>query len=84
MKFSLHRNRKMLESGLKNPPPRRVRNRQFLYIQRQRKQFTAPLIGLMPQATLAAVVIVYSLGLIKPKDFFEILTIRRTEFIWAC
>ena len=41
MKFSLHRNRKMLESGLKNPPPRRVRNRQFLYIQRQRKQFTA-------------------------------------------
>src|SRR6516162_11647742 len=41
MKFSLHRNRKMLESGLKNPPPRRMRNRQFLYIQRQRKQFTA-------------------------------------------
>jgi hypothetical protein len=41
MKFSLHRNRKMLESGLKNPPPRRVRNRQFLYIQRQHKQFTA-------------------------------------------
>jgi hypothetical protein len=40
MKFSLHRNRK-LESGLKNPPPRRVRNRQFLYIQRQHKQFTA-------------------------------------------
>ena len=43
----------------------------------------APLIGLMPQATLAAVVIVYSLGLIKPKEFREILTIRRTEFIWA-
>jgi high affinity sulfate transporter 1 len=43
----------------------------------------APLIGLMPQATLAAVVIVYSLGLIKPKDFGEILTIRRTEFVWA-
>jgi hypothetical protein len=40
MKFSLHGNRKMLESGLKNPPPRRVRNRQFLYIQRQRKKFT--------------------------------------------
>src|SRR6516162_6287796 len=37
----LARNRKMLEAGLKNPPPRRVRNRQFLYIQRQRKQFTA-------------------------------------------
>ena len=43
----------------------------------------APLIGLMPQATLAAVVIVYSLGLIKPKEFREILGVRRTEFIWA-
>jgi anti-anti-sigma factor len=43
----------------------------------------APLIGLMPQATLAAVVIVYSLGLIKPKEFREILKVRRTEFIWA-
>jgi anti-anti-sigma factor len=43
----------------------------------------APLLGMMPQATLAAVVIVYSLGLIKPKEFREILRIRRTEFIWA-
>jgi MFS superfamily sulfate permease-like transporter len=43
----------------------------------------APLIGLMPQATLAAVVIVYSLGLVKPKEFRGILRIRRTEFIWA-
>lgn len=43
----------------------------------------APLMGMMPQATLAAVVIVYSLGLIKPKEFREILRIRRTEFIWA-
>jgi SulP family sulfate permease len=43
----------------------------------------APLIGLMPQATLAAVVIVYSIGLIKPQDFRAILQIRRTEFIWA-
>jgi len=38
---------------------------------------------MMPQATLAAVVIVYSLGLIKPKEFGEILRIRRTEFVWA-
>lgn len=45
--------------------------------------FLAPLIGLMPQATLAAVVIVYSIGLIKPADFRHILDIRRTEFIWA-
>jgi len=43
----------------------------------------APLIGLMPQATLAAVVIVYSIGLIKPADFRVILQIRRTEFFWA-
>jgi high affinity sulfate transporter 1 len=43
----------------------------------------APLIGLMPQATLAAVVIVYSVGLIKPQDFRAILEVRRTEFIWA-
>lgn len=43
----------------------------------------APLIGLMPQAVLAGVVIVYSIGLIKPKEFREILRVRRTEFIWA-
>ena len=43
----------------------------------------APLLGLMPQATLAAVVIVYSIGLIQPKEFRSILDIRRTEFTWA-
>jgi len=43
----------------------------------------APLIGLMPQATLAAVVIVYSIGLIKPAEFRAILQVRRTEFGWA-
>jgi len=43
----------------------------------------APLIALMPQATLAAVVIVYSIGLIKPGEFWAILKIRRTEFTWA-
>jgi high affinity sulfate transporter 1 len=43
----------------------------------------APLIALMPQATLAAIVIVYSVGLIKPTEFREILRVRRTEFIWA-
>jgi sulfate permease, SulP family len=45
--------------------------------------FLAPLIGLMPHATLAAVVIVYSIGLIKPAEFAAILRIRRLEFIWA-
>ena len=45
--------------------------------------YLAPLIGLMPEATLAAIVIVYSIGLIKPADFRHILEIRRTEFVWA-
>src|SRR6516225_948646 len=45
--------------------------------------FLAPFIALMPQATLAAVVIVYSIGLIKPGEFGAILKVRRTEFIWA-
>jgi sulfate permease, SulP family len=43
----------------------------------------SPLIALMPQATLAAVVVVYSSGLIKPKEFRAILKIRRVEFYWA-
>src|SRR5262245_59218915 len=43
----------------------------------------APFIGLMPEATLAAVVIVYSIGLIKPAEFRTILAVRRTEFVWA-
>jgi len=45
--------------------------------------FLAPLIGLMPEATLAAVVIIYSVGLIKPAEFRAVLKVRRTEFIWA-
>jgi sulfate permease, SulP family len=45
--------------------------------------FLGPLLGLMPEATLAAVVIVYSVGLIAPAEFRAILTIRRTEFYWA-
>jgi high affinity sulfate transporter 1 len=43
----------------------------------------SPLIALMPEATLAAVVIVYSIGLIKPREFRAILRIRRAEFYWA-
>lgn len=43
----------------------------------------APFMGQMPQATLAAVVIVYSIGLIQPADFRAILAIRRMEFLWA-
>jgi sulfate permease, SulP family len=45
--------------------------------------FLAPLIGRMPQATLASVVVVYSVGLIKPVEFRSILRVRRTEFYWA-
>lgn len=43
----------------------------------------APFLALMPQATLAAVVVIYSIGLIKPVEFREILRVRRTEFTWA-
>ena len=43
----------------------------------------APLIALMPQAALAAVVVAYSVGLIKPVEFREILRVRRIEFYWA-
>ncbi len=45
--------------------------------------FLAPLVAMMPQSALAALVIVYSFGLIKPIEFREILSIRRTEFSWA-
>jgi high affinity sulfate transporter 1 len=45
--------------------------------------FLAPFISRMPEATLAAVVIVYSVGLIKPEEFLATLRIRRTEFVWA-
>jgi anti-anti-sigma factor len=37
----------------------------------------------MPQATLAAVVIVYSIDLIQPAEFRAILAVRRMEFFWA-
>lgn len=41
MGFSLRVNQKTLESGNKNPPPRRVRNRQFKYIKQNREQFSS-------------------------------------------
>jgi sulfate permease, SulP family len=43
----------------------------------------APVIGLMPQAALAAVVVAYSVDLIKPAEFREIRRVRRIEFRWA-
>jgi SulP family sulfate permease len=43
----------------------------------------APLIALMPSAVLAAVVVVYSIPLIKPEEFRSIARVRKTEFYWA-
>jgi len=45
--------------------------------------FLAPVMGLIPQATLAAVVIATSVGLISPADFREIRAFRTREFRWA-
>jgi high affinity sulfate transporter 1 len=43
----------------------------------------APLLGMLPNATLAAVVIVYSVGLIQPVEFAAIRKVRTMEFRWA-
>ena len=43
----------------------------------------SPLLGLLPYATLAAVVIVYSVGLIQPAEFLAISKVRKMEFQWA-
>lgn len=43
----------------------------------------APMMGMLPHATLAAVVIVYSVGLIKPAEFMAIRKVRTMEFRWA-
>jgi SulP family sulfate permease len=43
----------------------------------------APVLGLLPYATLAAVVIVYSVGLIQPAEFRAIRKVRTMEFSWA-
>ena len=45
--------------------------------------FLAPAMSLMPQAVLAAIVVVYSLGLVSLRDLTAIAAIRRTELIWA-
>jgi sulfate permease, SulP family len=45
--------------------------------------FLAPLLGLLPYATLAAVVIYYSIGLIQPAEFRAIKQVRTMEFRWA-
>jgi len=45
--------------------------------------FFSPLFSLMPQATLAAVVVATTVGLLSPKDFRAILQVRYAEFWWA-
>jgi high affinity sulfate transporter 1 len=45
--------------------------------------FLAPLIGVMPQATLAAVVVVTSIGLLSLSEFRAIAEFRGAEFRWA-
>mgnify|MGYP001232505023 CR=1 FL=1 len=45
--------------------------------------FLAPLISLMPEATLGALVLVAAAGLIQTKEFRDMAQIRRTELLWA-
>lgn len=45
--------------------------------------FLAPILSLLPQATLAAIVIVYSASLIQPEEFRAIYHVRHMEFRWA-
>jgi SulP family sulfate permease len=45
--------------------------------------FLAPVVGLIPQATLAGVVIATSIGLVSPAGFREIRRFRTQEFRWA-
>jgi MFS superfamily sulfate permease-like transporter len=45
--------------------------------------FLAPMLGLLPQATLAAIVIVYSVPLIQPAEFAAIRKVRSMELRWA-
>jgi len=43
----------------------------------------APVIAFMPQATLAAVVVAYSIELFQPAEFRAIRNVRTLEFRWA-
>jgi high affinity sulfate transporter 1 len=45
--------------------------------------FLAPAMGALPYATLAAVVVAYSIGLIEPKELMAIRRVRTREFRWA-
>jgi high affinity sulfate transporter 1 len=45
--------------------------------------FLAPMLELMPNATLAAVVIAYSIGLVNPAEMAAIRRVRTMKFRWA-
>jgi MFS superfamily sulfate permease-like transporter len=45
--------------------------------------FLAPVLAFMPHATLAAVVIAYSIGLVNPAEMAAIRRVRTMEFRWA-
>jgi MFS superfamily sulfate permease-like transporter len=45
--------------------------------------FLAPAMGALPYATLAAVVVAYSIGLIDPQELMAIRRVRTREFRWA-
>jgi SulP family sulfate permease len=45
--------------------------------------FLAPVLARMPNATLAAVVIAYSIGLVSPAELKAIRRVRTLEFRWA-
>jgi MFS superfamily sulfate permease-like transporter len=45
--------------------------------------FLSPVLALMPHATLAAVVIAYSIGLVDPAEMLAIRQVRTMEFRWA-
>lgn len=45
--------------------------------------FLAPVMGALPYATLAAVVVAYSIGLIDPAEIAAIRRVRLPEFRWA-
>jgi high affinity sulfate transporter 1 len=45
--------------------------------------FLADIIGLLPEAALAALVVVVSAGMVNPADFRAIARVRRSEWSWA-
>jgi SulP family sulfate permease len=45
--------------------------------------FLAPLVGLMPEATLGGLVLVAAVGLVNLGEFRDMAQVRRTELIWA-